>query len=449
LIETAVSSSAGLLDLLPELVDKSLVMAEASPDGSIRYRMLETLREFALERLADSGEAEAARRRHARYFLELAEQSETELKGPRQAQWAETLEEDHDNLRAALGWAIEQGEAETALRLGGALWLFWEVRGHVGEGRRWLDRALALADERGGPDDGLAWAKARALNAAGNLARVRDELRRCVAYHEASLAIRRQLGDPTGIAVSLHNLGRAIRDLGDIPGARARLDESLALSREHGDVGTAGLSVLELAQLAEAEGNSGEAMARYEESLTLLREVGNARGVATVLNQLGALARARGELALARMLHQQSLALHAERGDARGIGITLNHLAWLDHAESDERQAEITATESLRALRDLGVTDEIVSTLILLAEIACAGGRYVQATRLLGAIDHLSEARESWRPSDRATFECAVGRARIGLGADAFGTAWTLGRLMTPDEAIDVALGAANAPPDE
>ena len=439
-------SSAGLLNCLASLVDKSLVMAEAGLDGSIRYRMLETLRELGLERLVGSGEAEAARRQHAEYFLALAEQSEAELKGPRQAQWAESLEQDHDNLRAALGWTVERRETEMALRLSGALWLFWEVRGHVGEGQRWLDRCLALGGEGDSVSAALAWAKARALNAAGNLARVRDELRRSIAYHEASLAIRWQLGDTGGIAVSLHNLGRATRDLGDSLGARLRLEESLALSRENGDAGTAGLTLLELAQLAEAEGDNAEALARYEESLTLFHEVGNARGVATVLNRLGALARARGELVLARTLHEQSLTLHRERGDSRGIGITLNYLARLSQVASDEGGAESLTAESLRTLRDLGVTDDIISALGLMAEIACTDGRFSQAARLLGAVAWLSETSESRRPSDRARFEQAVDAARTALGEDAFRAAWTLGRLMTLEQAVDEALGRAELP---
>jgi predicted ATPase/DNA-binding CsgD family transcriptional regulator len=435
-----------VLDLLSRLVDKSLVVAEAGSAGAIRYRMLETLREYGLERLSESGEAEAVRRRHAAFFLGLAEEAEPELWGPEQGRWAERLEREHDNLRAALGWAIDGREVETALRLGGALWKFWTVRGHLSEGQSRLDAVLAVA--AAGRPAGTALARARVLNGAGNLARSRGDFARATALYEDGLARFREAGDTRGIAVSLHNLGLVARDRGDHAGARMRLEEGLALFRGLGEAGHVALGVLNLARLAQDRGDDRCAERLYEESLALFTEVGDTQGIATALNRLGDLARGRGESAAARALHERSLALHRERRDGWGIAISLTYLARLAHREGDHGRAAALAAESLALLRDLGLRPDLAATLEVMAAVSAARGQPDRAVRLFGAAARLREAIGApLPPADRGAHERELGAARARLGEDAFAAAWAVGRAMTPEGAIEHALATEEPAP--
>ncbi len=206
-----------VLDGLASLRDQSLVQQEPAldPEDEPRFTMLETIREYALERLAANGETEETSRRHAGYYLALAEAAEPELRGPAQGVWLTRLETEHDNLRAALHWSLESGAEETALRLGGALWRFWYMHGHLSEGRRWLEMALAKSSAV------PASVQAKVFNGAGNLAYGQSDYARAAAWHEASLALQRDLGDKAGLAASLTNLGNIAWSQGDYVRAQA------------------------------------------------------------------------------------------------------------------------------------------------------------------------------------------------------------------------------------
>jgi predicted ATPase/class 3 adenylate cyclase len=218
-----------VLDLLGGLVNKSLVQAEEA-GGEVRYGLLETVRQYGLEHLAASGGAASVRDRHLGWFLALAEQAEPRLSGPDQGQWLARLEAEHDNLRAALGWARERGAAEEGLRLAGALWRFWEIHGDWGEGRDWLEGALA------GGGHGVPAARARALHGAGILAFRQGDAGRAVARLEEALDLYRELGDTCAIAASLGNLGLVAYRQGEYGRAVARLEEALDLLRELDDM---------------------------------------------------------------------------------------------------------------------------------------------------------------------------------------------------------------------
>ncbi|HET8644422.1 MAG TPA: tetratricopeptide repeat protein, partial [Vicinamibacteria bacterium] len=214
------------------LLENSLVRMEAGSSGEPRYGMLETLREYALEQLTAAGELAETRRRHAEHFLRLAEAAQPQLLvGGQQAVWLGRLEVEHDNLRAALAWATTvEGGAETGVRLGGALFRFWSLRGYLSEGRHWLECVLAAGADAQAP------ARKKALNAAGLMARQQGDFERATALHEQCLRLAQQEGDLRSIAVSYHNLalvektGRA-----DYAKARALYEESLALWQELGD----------------------------------------------------------------------------------------------------------------------------------------------------------------------------------------------------------------------
>jgi predicted ATPase/class 3 adenylate cyclase len=218
------------LDLLALLRECSLVLTEETEQG-MRFRMLETMREYAQERLVEAAEVEVCNKRHTDYFLSLAEQAEPELKGADQAEWLARLETEHDNLRAALAWCRDADDGgESGLRLAGALWQFWLVRGHWSEGREWLAFALGHlgAHER-------TKARAKALNCAGELARSQADYAPARSACEESLAISRELGDRHGVANSLHTLGNLARNQGNYAQARSFYEESMAIRRELGD----------------------------------------------------------------------------------------------------------------------------------------------------------------------------------------------------------------------
>src|SRR5687767_8989735 len=218
-----------VLDLLLRLVDKSLVVAEATEEGGVRYRMLEPVRQYALDELEESDEAEEARRRHAEFFLGIAEKSETEMKRPEQAPWLDSLEAEHDNLGTALSWAIERGGPELGLHLAEAFWWFWEARGYFGEGRRWLEQALAKGSR-------ASSARARSVDGVGWLALELGDAVRAVAAAEEGLKLRAQLGLEASVSASLLRLqGMSTEIRGDYEQATELSRESLALGRKTED----------------------------------------------------------------------------------------------------------------------------------------------------------------------------------------------------------------------
>jgi predicted ATPase len=196
------------LVLLERLVEQSLVLAEPSKGGGLRYRMLEPVRQYARERLGEGGEEYETRRRHAAYYLSLSERARPKLQGREEGEWLDRLEAENDNLRAAIGWSLGRGDAQMALRLVAALWYFWYKRGHLNEGRRWLEEALATSDA---PTP----ARAEALNGAGALARNQADYEQAQRWLEESLVLRREFGDKKGTAEALINLGTVAFDRGE------------------------------------------------------------------------------------------------------------------------------------------------------------------------------------------------------------------------------------------
>jgi predicted ATPase len=310
----AVCNPQGDLDVLEgmeSLVEKNLLRQEEGVGGEPRLVMLETIHEYARERLEASGEAEEVRRRHAEYFVALAEAAAPELTGPQQGAWLQRLEAEHDNLRAALAWSRQQAAWEVGLRLGGALWRFWFMHGHLSEGRRWLEAVL------GGRGAAPAPARATALNGAGMLAYHQGDYGRATALYEEALALKRELGDKGGIAVLLNNLGEVAYAQGDYGRATVLYEESLALRRELSDKGGIALSLRNLGNVAYEQGDYGRARALHEESLALCREIGNKYNAAYCLEGLAAVVCAQGQPERGARLLGAAAALRA------GIGTPL------------------------------------------------------------------------------------------------------------------------------
>jgi predicted ATPase/DNA-binding SARP family transcriptional activator/class 3 adenylate cyclase len=463
------------LDQLEQLRECSLVLAEDA-SGETRFRLLETLREYGLECLAASGEAERAWRRHAEFFLALTEAAEPGLKGPDQVVWLDRLEREHDNLRAALTCSIEKGEAELSLRLGEALWRYWQVRGYFAEGRERLAAVLALA----GASEFKA-ARAEVLHGAGLLAYDQSDYSNARTVNEEALIIRRQLGDQRGIAASLNNLGhvarlqgdyalaRALyeeslaigRDLGDKQGltvslnglglvhchqgdcaaARPRLEESLAIGRELGDKRRISISLKNLGLLAQEEGDYSLASALLEESLVIAQELSDRLGMARSLHNLGTVALRRGDYTAARALLGESLVIQREHGDRHGMAWSLHDLGEVTWAQGDYRTARSLFMESLAVRHELGDKPGIVECLGGLAGVTATQDQPEWAARLLGAAAALRQAVGIPFPTyAQAEYDQGVAAARAALGDEVFAAAWAEGRAMTLDQAVAYAM---------
>ena len=311
-----------VLDLLIHLVNSSLVEAEAQPGGTARYRLLETLRQYARQRLDAGGAAPAAHARHAAVYLALAEAAAPALHGPRQRRWLDRLEAEHDNLRAALRWLLDREDPDGAVRLGWALRWFWEIRGHAAEGRRWLAGVLAHPGLPARPA-----LHARALAAAGKLALARQDYGAARPLLAAGLDLYRGLGDPAGAAAAARDLGVATFRAGDPGGGLAALAASLATFRALGDRWETAETLNMLATLTRNRGDHAAALPTYEESLALYRQVGDRRGEGSALQALGNMALTQGDYDQARSWSTQSLALMGGLGHRLGTAISLINLA--------------------------------------------------------------------------------------------------------------------------
>jgi predicted ATPase/DNA-binding XRE family transcriptional regulator len=338
----------GVFEPLGRLVEQSLVTVDHDA-GGLRYGMLEPVRQYALEKLGESGEAEEVRRRHAEHFVAFAEAAAPRLMGPEHAAWLERLEQEHDNLREALRWARETGRVETGLRLVGALYWFWWMHGYLGEGRRWVEEFLSGSEGCGpGP------ARAMALYGAGEMALGQGDPVRAVALLEESLALYRELGDEVGVAIVLSELGQATRAQGDHDRAAALSEEGLACSRELGERNAAAIALNTLGHIERQRGELASATARHEESLTLFGEARNERGVAYTLSNLGVAALERGDLERASALYRESLSRYEGLGDNSGVALVLAHLGDVARERGDQERATALYNDALALHRELG-----------------------------------------------------------------------------------------------
>ncbi|MEP6941975.1 MAG: tetratricopeptide repeat protein [Betaproteobacteria bacterium] len=434
--DKAVDASS-VLDVLTLLADKSLVQAEER-NGETRYRLLETVRQYARDRLLDSGAVRQWRDRHLAHFLAMAEAAEPRLTGADQKVWLDRLETEHDNLRSALTWCSAAGRGDVeGLALAGALFQFWFVRGYFGEGRSVLSGLLGS-----GPDGQAPAARAKAVHAAGAMAWQQGDFLAARALLEESLAVRRTLGDRKGTAVSLNSLGALAYDLCDYPGARAQYEESLAIRRELGDQWGIAVSLNNLGNVACEQDDHPAALASYEASLAMFRVLGERRGIAYALNNLGRLAFNRNDYAAARALHAESLAIRQELGDRWGIASSLNNLGNVASAQGDFPAARTLDQQSLALQHALGDRRGIAFTLESLAYVASALASFGAAARLWGGAQRLREEIGSLAPpADRSRDDRRVATARAAMADDAaFDLAWKEGRAMTLEQVIDCAL---------
>jgi predicted ATPase/class 3 adenylate cyclase len=426
-----------ILDLLTSLSDKSLVLAETS-GASTRYRLLETVRQYAREKLAASGAGEATGERHRDFFLALTEETQPKLLGSEQAHWFSVLEEEHDNLRAALTFCLETSEgAEKGLRIGAALQQFWWTYGYLSEGRAQL---AALLSHSGAQRRNKA--RADALNAAGNLAQMQGDYADARALFEASLGIRRELGDKQGIAGSLNNLGTLAFDQGDYASAPTLYEEALALNREVGNRAWEAINLNNLGNLANTLCDDMSARALHEQSLAIRRELGDQQGIAGSLNNLGVAAENLSDYVLARTLHEESLGIRRELGDKWGIAHSLTNLGNLAKRQGDYVLARTLHEESLGLRRELGDKRGIAESLEYHAFLALKEQQGDRAVRMWRAAAALREALGAPVSSSALEeYDQQIAEYRAAPGESAFTAAFHEGVPLTWERAVAYAMG--------
>ncbi|MEA2586261.1 MAG: hypothetical protein QOF33_4346, partial [Thermomicrobiales bacterium] len=425
-----------VLDLVASLMDKNLLRWEQSIAGEPRYGMLETIREFGLEQLAGQAELAAARRAHAEHMLALAERAEQELLGPDQVRWLDGLAAEHNNLRVALGWALETGNPDPALRIGTALWRYWTSRGHRREGQTWLECALAL-ERAASPRP-----RAQALVRLGGLAIDRGDYQQAHDRVAAALQIMRELGDRRGIANCHNDLGVIAADQEDHQRARALHEESLAIRRDLGHRRDLALSLFNLGSVTRDEGDYERAREFYAESLEIWGELGDVSTRAYVHLACGVSARLQGDPTSAAQHARRSLALFREVDDVHGIDSARSELGRLLANEGDNAGAEEQFGAILARIGDGGAEPDTAHNWIEAIEgfgwIALRRDQRPRAAALLAFAAAQRHARGVPFPSpkDRQLHQDAVSLAVL-QGGPSWSAAWQSSADRTLDELLN------------
>jgi tetratricopeptide (TPR) repeat protein len=424
-----------VFDLLGHLLDKSLVLVEEH-SKTARYHMLETIRQYALAKLAASGEADTVRRRHAEYYLALAGASY-----PSETVWLDRMETEHENLRAAVAWSQSvQGNAELGLRLAATVVRFWGTRGYWSEGRGWLETALAHAEGERVDDAQL---RAQALLGMGFTCTFQGDYTAGETYFADSLKLYQELEDVSSSAFVLSRMGWLARERGDTTTARLRLEESLATFRKLGDTANIAESLNPLGEVLVMQEDTVGATRLLEESLTLSRKLRDSNGIGWALNHLGHVAQLQGEYERATRLHQESLPFFREVGPG-WIGIPWAHqgLGETALAQGDSTLAATHLVEALGLFHDLGDRVGVSWCLAGIAGVAALDEEPERAAWLWGAAEALREfigAREA--PVSHATHERLKTEVRKQLGEAMFNAKWAEGQKASVDQAVDEAQG--------
>jgi predicted ATPase len=430
----------GSLDAhLSALVRQSLVVRREAGETEARYAMLATIREFAAEQLASSAEEPRLGRLHADWFLAFAETAENELHGPSSAAWARRVRAELDNIRSVVAWAVAENEPEIGLRLVASLRFFLPETGHLTEGRLWLKQLLDLSNP---VSDRV---RGDALNAAGNLALLQGDLLGAGSRYEASLALRRSVGDLASIAASLSNLSQVASGRGDYLRAQELLEESLRASREAADVWGVAATLGNLADVALFVRDFARADDLFREGLTAFRALGDVASVATVLSNLGQLAIYRGEHDVAFALLQEAERLVDQLeipSQANTIRLNFGHLA--SRRGEFNRARELLAA-SYRFSRSSGNQVGIAECLERLGELLWREADTRTAARVWGGAATIrDDGGAEMYPVDRAWFDEAVKDARSRLGNPVFESEWRVGGLIGHESLAIAHLGIPN-----
>jgi predicted ATPase/DNA-binding SARP family transcriptional activator/Tfp pilus assembly protein PilF len=432
--ERAATQVAGApFRVLSTLVDKSLLRI----DQGGRYGIHELVQQCAYAKLVKAGELESAQNAHLSYFLGLAEEAEPALYSAQQRQWLERLEEDHDNLRAALKWSLKNRDVAFSARLGGAMSRFWGLRGYLDEGRQWLSQVMTLL--AAGCDS--AAIQAKVFMGAGMLAWRQSEYDQATEYMEKSLALTRQIEDPAAISRILQSLATIESARGNYTRATAILEEVLAMDRQSGNWENLAYDLGSLADVAFQQGSYGPAQAFYEESLALHRERSDKNSIAICLHNLGEVYRQLGDDAQSLVLTEEAASLFRELGVKQGLAVSLGNLGELTLKGGDPARAQKLYREALSLQQELGAKGDILSILLIFAAFALQAGKPARAVRLYAATQALRQTIDvALSLAQKGEYEANLSSARTQLDPLAFAEAWSDGGAMAIEETVAFAL---------
>jgi predicted ATPase/DNA-binding CsgD family transcriptional regulator len=435
--ETIVNLKSEIVNLLASLVDKSLVR-QIEAETALRFTLLVTIREFAAEQFELSRETEAIRQGYVGYYLNLAETTAPKLYGPEQKSWLDSLETEHDNLRAALHLALDGTNPEFLLRLTQALWRFWLLRGYLSEGYQWLNRALTAADKENQAIK--VDIKAGALRAAGVLAMYGADFGRAKTLLEDSLSLFRHIENKQGQAAVLSGLAQLAMRAGNFAAAQTMREESLALARQLNDPWTIAHNLAYLGLLLWVKGDYAAARPISEQGLALYRTIGDPQSMAQVIQCLGWIALSLDDNALAERYFTEGLQLSRSLQDPADAGRALYGLAAVTIVQSRYAEALTYLEEALTIVLELGDKFHIGGCLGILTWLAMEMGQPVLTAQLGGATDILLDALGAAKPAFfKQMMERCLAAARAQLDEATFTQAWTKGQQMEPQELFNAA----------
>ena len=430
---------AEIFNVMSSLVDKSLVQQTEQADAEPRFGMLETIREYCLERLADSGEEQGTRRSHAAYSLVLAEEGNPDLAETCRAAWLTTCDIEHDNFRAALEWLFQTSNVEWSFRLCIALFRFWEMREHLAEGRGWLESVLPM----GGP--GFAKERAKVLVYLSTFATVQGDFPAATDFVEQSLSIYRTLGNPWGVAVSMNARAIVAWDRQDYTAAHSHFHEALSCWRALGDRVAVARCLHTFANFLRGCGDYPRARAVLEEAGRIFEELGDRSGAAWSLNQRGDIAREEGDPAGARELYQRALSAFRETDDRWGIARSLTDLAQIACDERDPATAHAAYREALELFVNLGHKRGIARALEGFGCSALGEGDPARALAITAAAAHLRQRIGApLMPAEQSKLEGKLQTAWTSLTDSESRAAHARGWAMGLDAAIQYAFEEAS-----
>jgi tetratricopeptide (TPR) repeat protein len=433
-----------VLTLLTQLVGKSLAIVDADArESSTRYDLLETIRQYARDRLVEAGESEKAQDRHLDFFLKFAESAETYMDGPREVEWGILLDAEYDNLRTALKWAMEK-DIEKGLRVGSAVPLFWIKRGYEGEGRRLMSEALARAKTlwSEAPTSESIVLQAKTWSALGYFANAQGDTLSSLKAFEKSAELYRQIGEKLMLARTLSAIGLTSTLLGYTDAAYATVEEAVALAREVGDKVTLGGALSNMGGvLALTEPNLNKVRAYVEEGIRLLREAGSQWTTAMILYGYGAFAARQGFYDEARLHFEDSLALFTELRDRHRLAMIHSELAHLERRQGHLAQAKTLYRGTIQEWQRIGHRAAIAHQLESFAFIAKAQEEDWRAAKLFGAAEILREsAKLPMNSMEQVVYDREVNDLRANMDKAIFAKAWAEGRAMTMEQALAFAL---------
>lgn len=419
-------------EVMSSLVDQSMIQPLDAGKDEPRFQMLETIREYSLERLRETGEEAAVRRNHTAYCLVLAEEGNPKLPAGERAAWLARCDVEHDNFRAALDWLFQSSNLDWCLRLCLALFRFWDMREHLTEGRSRLEAVLRLAGAE------CARERAKVSHFAGALATAQGDYPAAEGFLQRGLSLYEEIGDESGIAVSLNALAVLARDRGDYSAAHSNFERSLARWRVAGDRLATARCLHNLGNVAKIRGNYECARSALREAIEIFEEVGNKNGAAWCRNQQGDVARAQGELPEAQALYEQALSAFRESVDGWGCARSLDDLASIACEQGDHAGAHSRYRESLEIFTSLGHRRGIARVLEGLACLASATGDPGRALSIAAAGAHLRRLIGApLPPADQSKLEEKLQGAWSSLSGPEGKRAWEKGWAMTLESAVE------------